>query len=52
MRPSERTEAIKEAVIEEIIKPVVAEEWLKNTPCYLVNPTGRFVVGGPKAIAA
>ena len=38
---------IEEAVIEEIIKPVMPAEWLKNTR-YLVNPTGRFVIGGPQ----
>ena len=36
-----------EAVIEEIIKPVLPKEWLQNTR-YLVNPTGRFVIGGPQ----
>jgi len=35
-----------EAVIEQIIKPVLPKEWMKDTK-YLVNPTGRFVVGGP-----
>lgn len=35
-----------EAVIEEIIKPTIPEEWLKNAQ-YYVNPTGRFVIGGP-----
>ena len=39
--------AIEEAVIEDIIKPVLPKEWLKNTR-YLVNPTGRFVIGGPQ----
>jgi len=38
---------IEEAVIEMIIKPVVPAEWLVNTN-YLVNPTGRFVIGGPQ----
>ena len=38
---------IEEAVIEEIIKPVMPAEWLKGTR-YLVNPTGRFVIGGPQ----
>ena len=38
---------IEEAAIEQIIKPVVPKEWLKNTR-YLVNPTGRFVIGGPQ----
>jgi len=36
-----------EAVIEEIIKPVLPEEWLKKTK-YYINPTGRFVIGGPQ----
>ena len=40
-------EKLREAVIEEIIKPVLPKEWLKDTR-YLVNPTGRFVVGGPQ----
>jgi S-adenosylmethionine synthetase len=39
--------AFVEAVIEEIIKPVLPKEWLKDTK-YLINPTGRFVVGGPQ----
>jgi S-adenosylmethionine synthetase len=39
-------ESLKEAVIEEIIKPVLPREWLQNTK-FLVNPTGRFVIGGP-----
>ncbi|WP_313950332.1 methionine adenosyltransferase [Accumulibacter sp.] len=38
---------ISEAVIEEIIKPVVPQEILSSNTRYLVNPTGRFVVGGP-----
>ncbi|SBT10130.1 methionine adenosyltransferase 1 [Candidatus Accumulibacter aalborgensis] len=38
---------ISEAVIEEIIKPVLPKELLTAATRYLVNPTGRFVVGGP-----
>ncbi|EXI85777.1 MAG: S-adenosylmethionine synthase [Candidatus Accumulibacter regalis] len=38
---------ISEAVIEEIIKPVIPPELLNSATRYLVNPTGRFVVGGP-----
>jgi len=45
--PEMEHKAIEEAAIEEIIKPVVPQEWLKNTR-YLVNPTGRFVIGGPQ----
>jgi S-adenosylmethionine synthetase len=37
-----------EAVIEEIIKPVLPREMLARNIKYLVNPTGRFVVGGPQ----
>jgi S-adenosylmethionine synthetase len=45
--PEMEHKAIEEAAIEEIIKPVVPHEWLKNTR-YLINPTGRFVIGGPQ----
>ncbi|MBX3630521.1 MAG: methionine adenosyltransferase [Nitrosomonas sp.] len=38
---------LSEAVIEEIIKPVLPQEMLNEQTRYLVNPTGRFVVGGP-----
>ncbi|HQR04808.1 MAG: methionine adenosyltransferase [Proteobacteria bacterium] len=39
---------IREAVIEEIIKPVLPKELIRGEIQYLVNPTGRFVVGGPQ----
>jgi S-adenosylmethionine synthetase len=38
---------LKEAVIEEIIKPVLPAAWLDKNTKYLINPTGRFVIGGP-----
>jgi S-adenosylmethionine synthetase len=38
---------IEEAVIEEIIRPVLPTGWIKDTK-FLVNPTGRFVIGGPQ----
>jgi S-adenosylmethionine synthetase len=41
-------EALREAVIEEIIKPVLPKELIKGEIKYLVNPTGRFVIGGPQ----
>jgi S-adenosylmethionine synthetase len=41
-------DSIREAVIEEIIKPVLPDELLKGEVNYLVNPTGRFVIGGPQ----
>ncbi|MDO5687615.1 MAG: methionine adenosyltransferase [Neisseria sp.] len=39
---------LKEAVIEEIVKPVLPPEMLRDTTKYLINPTGRFVIGGPQ----
>src|SRR5512143_3347610 len=43
---NERQPALAEAVIDEIIKPVLPPDMLKGTK-YLVNPTGRFEIGGP-----
>jgi len=39
---------IREAVIELIVKPILPKELIKGDIKYLVNPTGRFVVGGPQ----
>jgi S-adenosylmethionine synthetase len=39
---------IREAVIELIVKPILPPELVKGEIKYLVNPTGRFVVGGPQ----
>lgn len=36
-----------EAVQEEIIKPVLPKAWLNHNTKYFINPTGRFVIGGP-----
>lgn len=38
---------IREAVMEEIIKPVMPAQWLTANTKYHINPTGRFVIGGP-----
>ncbi|MBI5891956.1 MAG: methionine adenosyltransferase [Nitrosomonadales bacterium] len=46
--PEMTLEAIREAAIEEIIKPILPKELIKGEIKYLVNPTGRFVVGGPQ----
>ena len=46
--PDISQEAIKEAVIEEIIKPVLPNHLNTKDIKYLINPTGRFVVGGPE----
>ncbi|MCD9553698.1 methionine adenosyltransferase [Photobacterium carnosum] len=40
-------ENLREAVMEEIIKPVLPEEWLRKDTKFFINPTGRFVIGGP-----
>jgi S-adenosylmethionine synthetase len=39
---------ISETVIEEIVKPMLPKELVKGDIKYLINPTGRFVVGGPQ----
>ncbi|MEQ1882345.1 MAG: methionine adenosyltransferase [Burkholderiales bacterium] len=46
--PDISLEKIREAVIEQIIKPVLPKNLIKGPINYLVNPTGRFVVGGPQ----
>lgn len=46
--PDMSLDAIREAVIEEIIKPTLPAELIKGEIKYLVNPTGRFVIGGPQ----
>ncbi len=47
--PDASYNTIKEAVVEDIIKRVVPKEFLDSKTVYLVNPTGRFVHGGPFA---
>jgi S-adenosylmethionine synthetase len=46
--PDISLEKIREAVVEEIVKPVLPKNLIKGPINYLVNPTGRFVVGGPQ----
>jgi len=46
--PDISLEKIREAVIEEIVKPVLPKNLIKGAIKYLINPTGRFVVGGPQ----
>lgn len=46
--PEMELDQIREAVIEEIIKPVIPNHLIQGEINYLVNPTGRFVVGGPQ----
>ncbi|KTD20707.1 methionine adenosyltransferase [Legionella londiniensis] len=45
--PDVSHQELTEAVREEIIKPVLPEEWLTPQTRFFINPTGRFVIGGP-----
>ena len=38
---------LEEGVMEEIVKPVIPSKWLDSNTKYFINPTGRFVTGGP-----
>jgi len=46
--PDKQHKEIEEAVIEQIVKPVLPKNLVKGNIKYLINPTGRFVVGGPQ----
>jgi S-adenosylmethionine synthetase len=46
--PTRLKDSFYEAIREEIIKPVLPQEWLSKDTKYLINPTGRFVIGGPQ----
>jgi S-adenosylmethionine synthetase len=45
--PSVKYDDLKEAIIEEVIKPVLPKHMLTEKTQYFVNPTGSFVIGGP-----
>ena len=45
--PEINNKAIHEAVMDEIILPVLPKEWLHKDTKYYINPTGQFVIGGP-----
>jgi S-adenosylmethionine synthetase len=45
--PGVKYETLKEAVIEEVVKPVLPKEWLGRDTKYFINPTGSFEIGGP-----
>jgi S-adenosylmethionine synthetase len=46
-KDSVSNEDLREGVFEEIIKPVLPEEWITKETKIFINPTGRFVIGGP-----
>ncbi|MDM7861857.1 methionine adenosyltransferase [Alteromonas sp. ASW11-36] len=41
------TADLRDAVMEKVIKPVLPEEWISKQTQFHINPTGRFVIGGP-----
>lgn len=45
--PDVSQNTIKEAVLEEIIKPILPSEWLHSDTQFHINPTGQFIIGGP-----
>ncbi|PIX78843.1 MAG: methionine adenosyltransferase, partial [Piscirickettsiaceae bacterium CG_4_10_14_3_um_filter_44_349] len=45
--PDVNNKTLHEAVMEEIIKPILPAEWLHAGTQYHINPTGKFVIGGP-----
>ncbi|QGU94152.1 methionine adenosyltransferase [Clostridium bovifaecis] len=45
--PEVTQEQIHKDIMEHIIKPVIPNEWLDDNTHYYINPTGRFVIGGP-----
>ena len=45
--PDVSTRVLREAVMEEILKPVLPAKWVDKRTKYHINPTGRFVTGGP-----
>ncbi|HEX9162130.1 MAG TPA: methionine adenosyltransferase [Thermoanaerobaculia bacterium] len=46
--PSVSNRDLRDAVVEKVIKPVVPAELLDNETVFHINPTGRFVIGGPQ----
>jgi S-adenosylmethionine synthetase len=45
--PDVKYDTLKEAIIEEVVKPVLPKEWINKDIKYFINPTGNFVIGGP-----
>ncbi|MFY0665758.1 MAG: methionine adenosyltransferase [Natronospirillum sp.] len=45
--PDIKQSDLREAIMEELIKPVLPAEWLHRDTLYHINPTGQFIIGGP-----
>jgi S-adenosylmethionine synthetase len=43
------TEEAKQKIIDEVVRPIVPEKYLNDETKYYINPTGRFIVGGPQS---
>jgi S-adenosylmethionine synthetase len=46
--PDVKHKEIRETVIERVVRKVIPPEWIDSQTRYLINPTGRFVIGGPE----
>ena len=46
--PDVKHKEIRETLVERVIKKVIPAEWITSETRYLINPTGRFVIGGPE----
>lgn len=46
--PAVTYEELSTGIIEEVVKKVIPEKWLDDETTYYINPTGRFVIGGPQ----
>lgn len=49
--PTIGNDEIREAIIEEVVRPIVPRELMSPNVVYHINPTGRFVIGGPQGDA-
>jgi S-adenosylmethionine synthetase len=49
--PEVSSEEIRESILEHVVRPIIPAEMLDDNTKYFVNPTGRFVLGGPQADA-
>lgn len=47
-RPDVSQSTLKDAIMDELIKPIIPEKWLTKDTQFFINPTGRFVIGGPQ----
>ena len=45
--PDVTQEQLREAVMEEIVKPVLPQNWISSETKFHINPTGQFIIGGP-----